>query len=63
MSDMTTKWLSRKLILVYVIVVLSFIALMAGKIGGTEWVTVATLAAGVYTYGNLKDQNQQADKV
>ena len=57
MTKNTEKWMSRKLAQSYIILLLSFVALMYGKIGGTEWVTVATLVAGIYTYGNLKDKN------
>lgn len=62
MNKVTEKYLSRKLIQSYVILLLSFIALILGKIGGTEWVTVATLVAGIYTYGNLKDQENAQSK-
>ncbi len=50
------KYLSRKLVKSYVVLILSYIALMNGKLSGQEWIAIAAITLGIYTYGNIKDK-------
>jgi len=54
-EKLLAKYLSRKLVKSYIVLTLSYIALMNGKINGQEWILAAGLCLAVYTYGNIKE--------
>jgi len=50
------KFLSRKFIGAAVVFITGTGLCIAGKIGGGEWVTISTLALGIYTGGNVAEK-------
>jgi hypothetical protein len=57
MSDLIQKYLSRKLVKSYAVLIMSYVALMTGKLSGSEWIVVAGLTLGIYSYFNNKDKS------
>lgn len=50
------NWQSTKLLVTIMVIVLSFIGLIAGKIGGSEWGTITVFALGIYATADVKQK-------
>ena len=61
LQTLLAKYLSRKLVKSYIVLTLSYIALMNSKLTGDEWIIIAGLCLGIYSYFNNKDKALPAE--
>jgi hypothetical protein len=50
------NWRSTKFLTTLLIIGLSFIGMMYGKIGGSEWGTITVFALGLYAHHDVKQK-------
>jgi len=46
---------SRKFLLTVLVLILSYVLVILGKVDAKEWMTIAIIAAGIYSSANIAD--------